>query len=101
MQQRPINDANVLMPIAPPVVAAVVLCKSVDISLFTFPYLSLNYKPTSTIKVATMNMAVSHIARDDGQVLSLQAGRARYNRHSAQPSDVVAIPTMNNVDEAV
>ena len=42
MQQRPINDANVLMPIAPPVVAAVVLCNSVDMSLFTFPYRSLD-----------------------------------------------------------
>ena len=41
MQQSPINDANVLMPIAPPVVAAVVLCRSLDMSLFTFPYLSL------------------------------------------------------------
>ena len=39
MQQRPINDANVLMPIAPPVVAAVVLCRSVDMTSFTFIYL--------------------------------------------------------------
>jgi len=37
MQQRPINDANVLMPIAPPVVAAVVLFRSVDMSLLKYP----------------------------------------------------------------
>ena len=40
MQQRPIKDANALMPIAPPVVAAVVLFKSVDMSVFTFLFQS-------------------------------------------------------------
>jgi len=35
MQQKPINDANVLMPIAPPVVATVVRCRPVGMSSFT------------------------------------------------------------------
>ncbi len=39
MQHRPINDANALMPIAPPVVAAAVLCESVGMSLLTCPIL--------------------------------------------------------------
>ncbi len=41
MQQRPINDANALIPIAPPVVAAVALCESVDNSLSTLHSLNL------------------------------------------------------------
>ena len=36
MQHSPINDANALIPIAPPVVAAVVVCDSVDNSLSMF-----------------------------------------------------------------
>ena len=40
MQHKPTNDAKELNPIAPPVVAAVVLFKSVDMSVFTFLFQS-------------------------------------------------------------
>ena len=60
----------------------------------------LIYKTTSTTDAATANIDINHIERVEGQLLSSQARCVRYTRHSAQPSDAAATPTMNIVDDA-
>jgi hypothetical protein len=60
----------------------------------------LIYKTTLTTIAATANIDINHIERVDGQFLPSQARCIRYTRHSAQPSDAAAIPTMNIVDDA-
>jgi hypothetical protein len=49
----------------------------------------------------TRSNDVNHKERADGQAPLSQARRVRYARHSAQPSDIAAIVTMNIVDDAM